>query len=289
MRIRGILRDWMSDASEKSNTNGNTAHATASTSEVGPSVATAVHLSNVHFAYQSTQPVLEGINLNVPAGSRLGILGPNGGGKSTLLKLVLGLIRPSQGDIAVLGMPPHEAVRRRLVGYLPQRLSVQWNAPLSVRQVVGMTASLGLRPWQPLTDQMNQHIDHLVDLVGMSELKDRPIGELSGGQQQRAFIARALASRPRLLLLDEPTVGIDQKGQEQFARLLTTIHEELQVTILIVSHDLRAIAAGCDQIAVLSRTLHYHAAPEGLTPKVLAEVFHHDIAAFAHARHGGGA
>jgi len=257
--------------------------------ENGPqSDRSAVALRDVSFAYQRSEPVLEGIDLAVPAGARLGILGPNGGGKSTLLKLVLGLLRPTRGEVTVLNMPPREATRKRLVGYLPQRLSAGGRAPLNVRQVVAMTAALGLQPWQALPEEINNRIDHLIDLVGMSALADRPIGELSGGQQQRAFIARALASAPRLLLLDEPTVGIDQKGQAQFARLLKTIHEELEITILIVSHDLRAIAAGCDQIAVLSRTLHYHASPEGLTPDVLAEVFHHDIAAYAHARFGGG-
>jgi zinc transport system ATP-binding protein len=261
----------------------------ANPNETGQPGPPAVRLRDVSFAYPHGPPVLEGIDLAVSPGARLGILGPNGGGKSTLLKLVLGLLKPARGEVRVLGLPAREATRRRLVGYLPQRLGAEWRAPLSVRQVIAMTAALGYKPWRRMPHEIHQRIDHLLDLVGMSALADRPIGELSGGQQQRTFIARALASRPRLLLLDEPTVGIDQQGQEQFARLLKTIHHELGVTILIVSHDLRAIAAGCDQIAVLSRTLHYHAAPEGLTPEVLAEVFHHDIAAFAHAKHGHGA
>ncbi len=247
----------------------------------------AVTVRDVSFRYDSGVTALESISLNVPHGSRLGILGPNGGGKSTLLKLILGLIRPTRGRVEVLGLPPRLATRSRRVGYLPQRLHAAWNAPLNVRQVVAMTAALDVAPWRRLPPEVQGRIDDLLDLVGMAHLARRPIGELSGGQQQRAFIARALVSRPRLLLLDEPTVGIDQAGQAQFARLLETIHRELDLTILIVSHDLRAIAAGCDDIAVLSRSLHYHASPEGLTPEVLAEVFHHDIAAFAHLRHGG--
>lgn len=245
----------------------------------------AVAVRDVSFAYGSDARALEKITFTVPRGARLGILGPNGGGKSTMLKIILGLLSPQTGSLSVLGCSPRQAVNRRLVGYLPQRLDAQWQAPLTVRQVAGMTASLALRPWQKMPSDMQAAVDHMIDLVGMSHLAQRPIGELSGGQQQRTFIAQALASRPQLLLLDEPTVGIDQAGQEQFAKLLQTIHTELGITILIVSHDLRAIAAGCDQIAVLSRTLHYHAAPDGLTPEVLAEVFHHDIAAFAHAKH----
>lgn len=247
-----------------------------------------VALRDVSFAYQPGQPVLERIGFTVPRGVRLGILGPNGGGKSTLLKIILGLLAPTAGDVRILGLTPRHATRRRLVGYLPQRLDAEWRAPLSVRQVVTMNAALACEPWRSPSEELRERVERMIELVGMADLAHRPIGDLSGGQQQRTFIARALASEPQLLLLDEPTVGIDQKGQEQFAALLRTIHRELGITILIVSHDLRAIAAGCDQIAVLSRTLHYHAAPEGLTPQVLAEVFHHDIAAFAHAQHGGG-
>ncbi len=263
---------------------GYTARSLAPQSDPSPAVA----LRNVSFAYQPGQAVLEHIAFTVPRGVRLGILGPNGGGKSTLLKIILGLLTPSQGTVEILGKSPRHATRSRLVGYLPQRLDAEWRAPLSVRQVVAMHASLAVRPWRSLPHESRERVDHMIELVGMNDFAHRPIGELSGGQQQRVFIARALASEPQLLLLDEPTVGIDQKGQEQFARLLRTIHSELGITILIVSHDLRAIAAGCDQIAVLSRTLHYHDAPEGLTPHVLAEVFHHDIAAFAHAQHADG-
>lgn len=248
----------------------------------------AVALRDVSFSYQQGAPVLEKISFTVERGVRLGILGPNGGGKSTLLKIILGLLAPVTGSVQVMGLSPRAATRKRLVGYLPQRLDVEWRAPLNVRQVVGMTAALGVPTWSATPQAAKERIERMIGLVGMKEFANRPIGDLSGGQQQRTFIARALASEPQLLLLDEPTVGIDQKGQQQFAELLHTIHTELGITILIVSHDLRAIAAGCDQIAVLSRTLHYHAAPEGLTPKVLAEVFHHDIAAFAHAQHGNG-
>lgn len=245
----------------------------------------AVSIRNVTFAYGGGEPVLERITFDVPHRARLGILGPNGGGKSTLLKLMLGLLHPASGSIEVLGRSPRDATRRRLVGYLPQRLDAAWSAPLTVKQVAGLTAALPLKPWQSMPPETHAHIDRVLELVGVANLSERPIGELSGGQQQRTFIARALAGRPRLLLLDEPTVGIDQSGQAQFARLLETIHRELDLAIVIVSHDLRAIAAGCDDIAVLSRTLHYHASPRGLTPDVLAEVFHHDIAAFAHAQH----
>jgi zinc transport system ATP-binding protein len=125
--------------------------------------------------------------------------------------------------------------------------------------------------------------------VGLGDLAERPIGALSGGQLQRALIARALACTPKLLVLDEPTVGIDAAGQAQFAELLTTVHQQLGLTLLIVSHDLRAIAAGCDRVACLSCRLHSHTSPQGLTPAVLAELFSHDVAGLAGIGAVGGA
>ena len=116
-------------------------------------------------------------------------------------------------------------------------------------------------------------------LVGADRVANKPIGTLSGGQLQRVMVARALAGKPRLLLLDEPTVGIDPAGQQQFGEFLGSLVKQLGVTLVVVSHDIRTIAAGCDRIACLSRTLHSHVAPEGLTPRVLAEVFRHDVAA----------
>jgi zinc transport system ATP-binding protein len=138
---------------------------------------------------------------------------------------------------------------------------------------------MGKPAWRPLSATERSGIGEALELVGAADLADRPIGKLSGGQLQRVMIARALACRPKLLLLDEPTVGIDAVGQQRFAELLRSLHDRLGLTIMLVSHDLRTIAAGCDRVACLSRTLHSHVAPEGLTPRVLAEVFSHDVAA----------
>jgi len=223
--------------------------------------------------------VLENVTLSVRQGERLGILGPNGGGKSTLLKLTLGLLRGYSGRIRVFGVSPEEARSRRLIGYVPQKIEAELAFPLSVRQVVQMTAAAGLPPWRRMSAEDRGAVDEALDVVGAAALADRPIGKLSGGQLQRVMIARALACRPRLLLLDEPTVGIDAVGQQKFAELLRSLHGRLGLTIMLVSHDIRAIAAGSERVACLSRTLHSHVAPEGLTPRVLAEVFSHDVAA----------
>ena len=238
----------------------------------------AVAYEHVTFAYNGV-PAIEDITLSVNRGQRLGILGPNGGGKTTLLRLTLGLLGGFQGQIRVFGMDPDRARRRGLVGYVPQRTQAELAFPLSVRQVVSMHAERGVAPWRRLPPERAEHVDRMIDLVGISELADRPVGMLSGGQLQRVLVARALAGTPKVLILDEPDVGVDMAGQQRFARLLRVLHDELGLTIMIVSHDLRTIAAGCDRVACLSRTLHSHVAPEGLTPQILAEVFSHDVEA----------
>ncbi|MDX2146743.1 MAG: metal ABC transporter ATP-binding protein [Planctomycetota bacterium] len=223
--------------------------------------------------------VLRDVTLDVLPGERLGILGPNGGGKSTLLKLTLGLLQGHKGQILVCGMPPREARRAGRIGYVPQKIEAELGSPLTVLQVVRMAASISLPAWKGLSAEANKHVLECLNVVGAAALADRSIGELSGGQVQRVMIARALAPRPAVLLLDEPTVGIDVVGQQQFAELLSSLRAWLGVTIVVVSHDLRTVAAGCDRVACLSRTLHAHTDPRGLTPEVLGEVFRHDVAA----------
>lgn len=254
-----------------------------SSTDVAPA-APAVEYRGVSFAYRTPggepdRPALDNISLQVREGERLGVLGPNGGGKSTLLKLTLGLLTGNTGEIRVFGLSPEQARRRRLIGYVAQRNESELRFPVSVRQVVTMGATVGLFPLLGVSRAKRESIDEAMRVVGVDVLADRPIGDLSGGQRQRVMIARALAGRPRILILDEPTVGVDPAGQQQFATLLNTLHTRFNLTLIIVSHDLRAIAAGCDRVACLSRTLHSHTGPEGLTPSILAEVFRHDVAA----------
>jgi zinc transport system ATP-binding protein len=227
---------------------------------------------------------LEGVSLRVEQGERLGILGPNGGGKSTLLKLVLGLLtldRPPMrtGVIRILGMTPEEARSRGVIGYVPQKVEAELAFPVSARDVVEMAVSRGVAFWKRLPREGRDAVTRALALAGAEDFAERPIGTLSGGQVQRVMLARALAASPRILLLDEPMVGIDPAGQRHFAELIDGINRELGVTVIVVSHDIRTIASGCDRVACLSRTLHSHTSPEGLTPRVLAEVFRHDVSA----------
>lgn len=238
----------------------------------------ALEFDRVSFAYPGGADALRAVTLRVEPGERVGILGPNGGGKSTLLKLALGLLAPTEGTIRVFDRSAADARRARLIGYLPQRNEAELGFPISARQAVELAASQGLGPFTS-SRAVRKKVDRALDLVGAREFAGAPVGRLSGGQLQRVLIARALACDPRVLALDEPTVGVDVSGQRRFAEMLTTLHEELHLTTLIVTHDIRSVALACDRVACLARTLHFHDAPEGLTPQVLAEVFSHDVAA----------
>lgn len=232
----------------------------------------------VTFAYPgAARPALENVSLSVRHGERLGILGPNGGGKSTLLKLALGLQSGYEGTITVYGRSPVEARRSGLIGYVPQKNEAELAFPLSGRDVVAMGAAWRVPAWRGLGRAARERIGRMIELVGAGPYADKPVGAMSGGQLQRILIARALAGETKLIALDEPTVGVDAEGQKRFSDLLTRLHTELDVTILIVSHDLRVIVAGCDRVACLRRTLHSHVAPEGLTPEVLGELFSHEV------------
>ncbi len=238
----------------------------------GPAIA----FEGVSFTYPGgLRPALEEVSFTVERGERLGILGPNGGGKSTLVKIALGLLAGFSGRVSVCGRTPDRARAAGLIGYVPQRCEAVLEFPVSVRQVVEMGALAGGRRRGRAE---RERVEESLDLVGAGSFAEAPVGSISGGQLQRALIARALAAAPEILALDEPTVGIDAVGQQQFGELLQRLHETRGLTILIVSHDLRAVAAACDRVACLARTLHFHDDPRGLTPEVLAEVFEHNVA-----------
>jgi len=240
------------------------------------SEAPAILVEDLSFRYpRAERTVLDRIGFRVEVGEKLGVLGPNGGGKSTLLKLLLGLLPVEIGRIEVFGRSPEAARRDGLVGYLPQRIKAELAAPLSVLQVIRMPILVARR----LTHEDHTHINRMLGLMELDALANRPIGALSGGQLQRVMIARALARRPKILVLDEPTVGIDIPGQKRFASMLDALHGELGLTLVIVSHELRTIVTGSTRIACLARTMHFHGSAAGLTPAILEQVFKHDVSA----------
>ncbi|MEJ2069225.1 MAG: ABC transporter ATP-binding protein [Syntrophobacterales bacterium] len=207
-------------------------------------------------------PVLEDITLDIEEHTCVGILGPNGAGKSTLLKVILGLIEPTRGEVRVFGEDPHQARHRgNLIGYLPQRPLSNPRFPVTVLDVVLMGRSgrigLGRRPKREDRDAAMSHLT----LLGIPHLAHRPIGEVSGGEQQRVFIARALAMSPRLLILDEPTISLDACSQDELYDLMGHLKEDLKLTLILVSHDIGAVAAHVDDIVCLNRRVHVHQAP----------------------------
>lgn len=236
-----------------------------------------IEISGLDFAY-GQRLVLKNIAMSVSPGTILGMIGPNGGGKTTLLKLLLGLLSPTRGSIAIAGLTPMRAVRRGdVMGYLPQTPRAPGEFPISVHQFVrlGLTGKIGLMGRESADDL--RHVEMLVDQVGVRELVDSPVGSLSGGELQRVHIARALAARPRILLLDEPTTGIDSTGQEQFIRFIGDLKRSLGLTVILVSHDLATVARMCDRLACLNLTLHYHDVPGNMPRELAREMFGSDL------------
>jgi zinc transport system ATP-binding protein len=232
-----------------------------------------IEISNVDFAY-GQRLVLKHVSMSVMPGTTVGMIGPNGGGKTTLIKLLLGLLKPTRGQIAVAGLAPGASVRRGdVLGYLPQNPAAPERFPINVRQFVqlGLSGKIGFLASESPDDL--QHVKWLLDKLGIKDLGDAPIGSLSGGELQRAFIARALAARPQILLLDEPTTGIDRVGQDRFINFLADLKRSLNLTVIFVSHDLRTVAAACDRLACLNVTLHYHDVPENMPRELAREMF----------------
>lgn len=235
-----------------------------------------VRLDKVWVSYDGVS-ALEGISLSVEQGDFLGIIGPNGGGKTTLLKVMLGLVKPTQGRVSVLGLPPERSHRN--IGYIPQYNLFDRGFPINVRDTVlmGCNGTTGLIKRYSQADK--ERTQEALKTVGMLSYQDHQIGKLSGGEQQRVFIARALVSRPKLLLLDEPAASVDSAMQTGFYELLVKLKKEM--TIIMVSHDISAVSIYVDEIACLNRQLFYHGSKE-IEPEVLEATYKCPIQMIAH-------
>jgi len=223
----------------------------------------ALKVEELSFAYRGSQRALEGVTLEIPRGSLVGILGPNGGGKSTLIKALLGLIKPQRGRVEILGQPADRRVRRvrRLVGYVPQQDDVDLAFPVSVLDVALMGRVPSMRPFRRFTKRDRRLASEALRTVGMERLADSPIGELSGGQQQRTFLARALAQEAEVLLLDEPVSGVDAPSQQEIFELLRRLRERGK-TVMVTSHDLSAANERFDLALLLNRSVVAFGQPE---------------------------
>jgi zinc transport system ATP-binding protein len=224
----------------------------------------AVQVEDVSFAYEDGVPVLQDLSLSVCAGEFTALVGPNGAGKSTLLKIMLGLLAPQRGRVVLFGQEIRHFKDWGRIGYVPQKPDhLNPHFPATVEEVVtlGRVARLGLFNWPGKADR--DKVERAMELVGIGHLRHRMTGLLSGGQQQRVAIARSLAAEPDLLLLDEPTAGVDAETQARFYTLLKRLNEELHVALVFVSHDIGPLRDMLDTVACVDRTLCYLGPPAG--------------------------
>ncbi len=236
-------------------------------------MSTIIELKNISAGYDN-QTVLHHVNMSIKENEFIGVIGPNGGGKTTLLKVILGLLKPSSGEII------YPDSKQNLFGYLPQNNPFDRNFPISVTEVVlsGLMSSKGLYRSYTLSDRHKAW--ELLDKYGMGDYKKSSIGDLSGGQMQRVFLCRAIISSPRILILDEPTTYVDSNFEKELYNILQELNKTL--SIVMVSHDLGSICSYVKTIACVNRELHYHHS-NIITPEQLDD-YHCPIELIAHGK-----
>ena len=245
-------------------------------------------IEHVTFKYEQ-QNVIEDINLTIPKGAFLGLVGPNGSGKSTLLKCVLGLLKPQKGTIQLFGKDVRKFKDWNRVGFVSQKAnSFNTGFPATVFEVVstGLVSKIGL--FKFFNKEYKNKVLEAIKSVGMEDFIHRNIGELSGGQQQRIFIARALVSEPELLILDEPTVGVDSKNVQNFYQMLEHLNKNLKITLILVTHDVGTITDKVTHVACINKNLHFHGVTkefEELRTKDLSQFYGHDLHVLSHDHH----
>lgn len=211
-----------------------------------------IEIKNLDVSYQK-QPVLSNISFSVFENDFIGIIGPNGGGKTSLIKAILGLIKPVGGSI-------EHSLSSSDIGYLPQGNQLDENFPITVEEVIASGLEHGLKIRSGSAKSRKQKVENALETVGLSALHSRPIGELSGGEFQRTMLARAIISSPRLLVLDEPDTHVDNQFETELYALLKELNKT--ITILLVSHDIGTISPYIKTIACVNRELHYHPSNE---------------------------
>ena len=238
--------------------------------------APVIELEHVGFSYGS-QPVLEDVTLTVRERDFLCIVGPNAGGKTTLLKLVLGLLRPSGGTVRVFGGPP--ARSRSRIGYMPQHASLDPLFPVTVQDVVLMGRLTGSSPFGPYRRRDREEALHALDMLRLADVRRRSFADLSGGQRQRVLIARALVSSPDLLLLDEPTANVDAVLECELFELLNRLNERM--TIALVTHDLGFVSRYVKRVVCVNRRVAVHRTSE-ITGEMIHEIYGSDVCMVRH-------
>ncbi len=212
-----------------------------------------IEVKDVSFSY-GDHKILESINLNIHKGDYVGLIGPNGGGKTTLVKLILGLLKPDKGEIKMFDVPLEKFKDWNKIGYVAQKVTnFDPNFPITASEVV----SLGKN-----SKEEKENVDWALDVVEMKNFSNRLIGQMSGGQQQRIFIARALAQKPQIMFLDEPTSGVDANSQKEFYKFIEKLNHELDITLILVSHDMEVVEKEVTEIAYVNQKLTYYNNPK---------------------------
>lgn len=242
-----------------------------------------IELNNVSFSYGKS-PVLEDVSFKVHKGEYLGIIGPNGGGKTTLIRIILGLLYPTTGSISLFGKSSHDFKEKYRVGYVPQRATqADKNFPATVFEVVrsGRIPRLGL--FNGFTKKDNEMVEKVLKLTGIDRYRNTLVGNLSGGERQRAYIARALASEPDILILDEPTVGVDIGAQRIFHEFLSSLNSKHEMTIIFVSHDVDVVSQETKMVLGLNHVVFcYGPVKELLNENLLKGLYGNHVESATH-------
>jgi len=244
-----------------------------------------IRLENINYSY-GNKVALKNVNLQIDRGMFMGLVGPNGGGKTTLIKLILGLLKPDSGSIYLLEKPISSFTDWNQIGFVSQKANAfNKSFPATVFEVVamGLTAKIGYLRF--LNKKHKRKIVHAIEQVHLSDYMYENIGNLSGGQQQRVFIARALVSEPALLILDEPTVGIDYQNVAHFYKILHELNKQKNMTLLLVTHDTGAMTKYATDVVCLNQTLHFHGKSEeytALSADDLSELYGHPVQVVVH-------
>ncbi|KGX92842.1 zinc ABC transporter ATP-binding protein [Pontibacillus halophilus JSM 076056 = DSM 19796] len=244
-----------------------------------------VEINELSYAYED-KDVLKNIEFTIEEGEFVGLVGPNGSGKTTLIKLLLGIEKHKRGSIRLFGTPIRSFKNWNHIGFVSQKAnSFNSGFPATVYEVVsmGLTAKVGYLRFY--TKAHRKKIYEAIEQVGMSEYVNQNIGDLSGGQQQRVFIARALVSSPKLLILDEPTVGVDVENVNRFYDMLARLNRDQGITLLLVTHDTGTMTSYATSIACLNQELHFHGDAhsfEHLNDQELSSIYGHSVHQMTH-------
>lgn len=252
--------------------------------QIGKTDQSIVSMQKVTCGYEG-RVVLRNLNLEIPAGVFAGLVGPSGSGKTTLLRTLMGHVTPTSGQVIVNSMTLGGGRRAEGIGYVPQLETVDWNFPVTVEQVVmmGRVRSMQWWPWPSQEDR--RALATLLERLGLAACALSPIRELSGGQQQRVFLARALISNPKLLLLDEPTSGVDVKTRNEVLALLNELNQQ-GITIILTTHDLNSVATYLPHVICLNGTVLAQGSPAQIfTDEVLSRTYNAPLEVLRHRDH----